>query len=344
MTSVPVSIALPGMIRPEQERTGIISLTSGIIDSIYVQEGQAVSSSELLFRLKNHERDNQIALLNYEISWRAEYIADLKCLLNKKTNLPAFNQVKHPVLRQQYYRFNHTAQELTFSLYKAKKEFDIATHLASEKVIAPKELFDKETEFNRLTAAREAFLVEQPLFWEQELDLKQQELKKFETQRLQLLENEYRYVIKAPVSGIVQEVHALYPGCAIQAGQLLGNISPEVELIAECLASPGNVGLLLPGQEVRFQIEAFDYKYFGLLTGKITSIDNDFTLMNHKPVYKIRCSISNSRLQLKNGYSVQLKKGMTLNARFIITERAIWQLLWDTVDDWLNPINNQPFE
>ena len=341
MKSIPVSIALPGMIRPIQERTGIISLTSGILDSIYVKEGQSVSPSELLFRIKNYDRDNQIAQLNYEITWRAKYLDDLKSLLNKKPNDTALSQVNHPVLRQQYFRFKHSTQELTFSLDKAKKNLEVAAHLAKEKVIAPQELFDKETEYNRLMAAREAFLTEQPLSWEQELEIKQQELKQFETQHLQLLENEYRYLIKAPVGGIVQEVHTLYQGGVIQAGQLLGNISPEVELIVECLASPKNVGLLLPGQEARFQIDAFDYKYFGLISGKIISIDNDFTLMDHKPVYKIRCSISSSRLQLKNGYSVHLKKGMTLNARFIITERALWQLLWDTVDDWLNPINNR---
>ena len=233
---------------------------------------------------------------------------------------------------------------MTFSLHKAKKELDIAIQLANEKVIAPKELFDKETEFNRLTAAREAFLVEQPLLWEQELDLKRQELRKLETERIQLLENEYRYLIKAPVGGIVQEINTLYQGSIVQPGQFMGTIFPEAELVAECFASPRNVGLLLPGQEVRYQIDAFDYRYFGILTGKIISIENDFSLIDHKPIYKIRCSISKSRLLLKNGYTGQLKKGMSLNARFIITERTLWQLLWDTVDDWLNPLNHRPVE
>lgn len=39
----------------------------------------------------------------------------------------------------------------------------------------------------------------------------------------------------------------------------------------------------------------------------------------------------------KNGYKGYLKKGMTLQARFIITERTLWQLLYDKVDDWINP-------
>jgi len=28
---------------------------------------------------------------------------------------------------------------------------------------------------------------------------------------------------------------------------------------------------------------------------------------------------------------------MSLQARFIVTERTLWQLIYDNVDDWLNP-------
>jgi len=340
LTSLPVSIALPGMIRPIQERTGIFSLTGGVIDCVYVREGQALKAFDLVASIKDFERNNQFALIEYEIAWRIDYINDLKILCNKETLLSSFNHLKHPALKQQHSRFIHSDQELVFSLNKAKKELDIAVHLTKEKVIAPKELFDKETEFNRLSAAREAFLSGQAIFWEQELAFKQQELKKLVSQHLQLVENEYQYKIKAPIAGIIQGVQTLYKGSVIQPGQLIGTISPEAELIAECFASPRNVGLLIPGQEVRFQIDAFDYKYFGILIGKIISIDNDYSLVDYKPIYKIRCSFEKSQVRLNNGYTGQLKKGMTLIARCTITERTLWQLLWDNWDDWLNPKNN----
>jgi HlyD family secretion protein len=28
---------------------------------------------------------------------------------------------------------------------------------------------------------------------------------------------------------------------------------------------------------------------------------------------------------------------MTLQARFMVAERTLWQLLYDKVDDWMNP-------
>ncbi|GHT22645.1 hypothetical protein AGMMS4957_13110 [Bacteroidia bacterium] len=42
-------------------------------------------------------------------------------------------------------------------------------------------------------------------------------------------------------------------------------------------------------------------------------------------------------LQLKNGYKGNLKKGMTLTGRFYLTDRSLWQLLFDKVDNWVNP-------
>lgn len=341
---VPVSISLPGMIRPIRERTGMYSLIGGIIDSVYVREGQFIPAGHPVIQLKNYERKTQLDLLDFEIGWRREYIKDLKALCSKDSLSTVLQSIKNPYLRQQYSRFIYTDQEMLLSLNKTKKEFDMAEYLAREKVIAPKELFDKETEFNRLASSRKAFLLEQPILWEHDLVLKQQELRQFESRRSQLLDNDHLYLIKAPVPGVVQDIYTLYQGTVIQAGNLIGHISPETELVAECYASPKHIGSLTIGQDVRFQIEAYDYKHFGFLTGHVTFIDNDYTIVDRRPIYKIRCSLSGVRVRLNNGYAAHLKKGMTLTARFIITKRTLWQLLWDQLDDWLNPLNHNPAE
>ena len=42
-------------------------------------------------------------------------------------------------------------------------------------------------------------------------------------------------------------------------------------------------------------------------------------------------------MQLQSGYKTQITKGMTLPKRYIITRRSLFDLLFDRVDDWLNP-------
>jgi len=41
------------------------------------------------------------------------------------------------------------------------------------------------------------------------------------------------------------------------------------------------------------------------------------------------CSLGQKFLELKNGYPGKLNKGMTLQARFVVTRRSLWQLIYD---------------
>ncbi|MNY20331.1 hypothetical protein D3C86_1538050 [compost metagenome] len=65
--------------------------------------------------------------------------------------------------------------------------------------------------------------------------------------------------------------------------------------------------------------------------------DDIIIISNSQPVFKVRCELKKNHLVLKNGYKGYLKKGMSFTARFTVTERSLYQLLYDKVDDWVNP-------
>lgn len=69
---------------------------------------------------------------------------------------------------------------------------------------------------------------------------------------------------------------------------------------------------------VRFQVDAFNYNQWGMATGKVLEISNDIYTIDEKPVFIVKCQLDKEFLQLKNGYKGYLKKGMTLQARFMI--------------------------
>ena len=107
---------------------------------------------------------------------------------------------------------------------------------------------------------------------------------------------------------------------------------------------PKDIGYIKIGQEVRMQVDAFNYNEWGIISGKVVEIFNDITLINSQegtlPYCKVICSIDNPYLTLKDGYRGELKRGMTMNCRFMLTKRTIFQLLYDRVDDWINPNRN----
>ncbi|WP_343331006.1 HlyD family efflux transporter periplasmic adaptor subunit [Polaribacter staleyi] len=141
------------------------------------------------------------------------------------------------------------------------------------------------------------------------------------------------------MNGTLINIIGIQEGSFINAGIPLAEISPDSNLIAECYVSPIDIGLINPNNTIKFQIDAFNYNQWGLATGKILEIGKDIELINETPIFKIRCKIDQKHLTLKNNFKGNLKKGMTFSARFKLTERTLYQLLYDKIDDWLNPSN-----
>lgn len=335
-----ISIKTTGLTRPLYERTEIKPVLSGIIDSLLVKEGDTVLQGQLLATIKDNNTLPKAILNEFELNQRLGFIHDLELLLNAKSYTNLILQT--PLYRQQLNKFLFQLTEQQTALKKVKREQEINNTLIKDKVIAPKEHFDKEIEAERLAAAFNAFKNEQLTTWQNELQRNKLEVSQFATQKQQIETEKRNHYLYAPVSGVVQNINTRYGGGFISAGETLCIISPQSSLIGECYVSTRDVGLLKTGQRARFQIDAFDYNYFGILTGKIIAIDNDFLMVENKPVFKVRCSFDSTQLLLKNGYKGEIKKGLTFQARFVLAERTLWQLLFDKVDDWLNPTAPSP--
>jgi len=330
-----ISIRSAGITRPANERTEIKPVLTGVIDSLLVHEGDTVAQGQLLAIIKDNNTAPKVILNTFELNQRLGFIHDLEQLTNGNDfENPA---LQTPLYRQQFSRFAFQVADQAASIKKVKREQDINAVLIKDKVIAPKEYFDKEIESERLVAAFNAFKQEQLANWQADLQRFRLEVSQFLAQKRQIEVEQNQHFIYAPVSGVVQNINTRYAGGFIGAGEVLCVVSPQANLIGECYVSTRDVGLLKVNQPARFQIDAFDYNYFGILTGVVLAIDNDFSVVDNKPVFKVRCQFDSTQLLLKNGYKGELKKGLTFQARFVVAERTLWQLLFDKVDDWLNP-------
>ena len=333
-----ISIRSKGVTRPVTERTEVKPIMTGIIDTIFYKEGDKVLKDAVILRLKDPNTKGKVILNNYEINQREQFIYDLILLTSSNDfEIPTLEKLTAPLYKQQLAKFTHQKQDLEASLNKAKKELDINTILAKDKIISGKEFYDIQITYQKLNSSYKAFIQEQLSTWQQELVRYNLELSQYK-QALNVVKTDASYYfINAPISGIIQGINTRYQGGLLQANEILCSISPDVDLIGECYVPTRDIGLLKVGQPVRYQMEAFDYNYFGVLTGKVATIDNDFTVINNTPVFKVRCSFDSTQLHLKNGFTGTLKKGLNFQARFIVARRSLWQLLYDKLDDWLNP-------
>jgi multidrug efflux pump subunit AcrA (membrane-fusion protein) len=145
------------------------------------------------------------------------------------------------------------------------------------------------------------------------------------------------YQISSPVTGTLEQLQGLSVGSYVTAGQPIAVVSPSSELQAEVYVTPRDIGMIRPGAPVRMQVDAFNYHDWGMATGVVREISDDFVLVNQQPVFKVKISLDQDHLTLKSGFQGQLKKGMTLRARFVVAHRSLFQLLYENVNDWMNP-------
>ena len=148
-------------------------------------------------------------------------------------------------------------------------------------------------------------------------------------------------IIRVPASGEIIKCSDIQPGSIVSPGQIVAEISPDGNLIANCFVRPADIGLIHDNQKVKIQVDAYNYNEWGMINGHIIDISDDMILDNSSVAYfRIRCQPEQTFLELKNGHRGNIKKGMSLNARVIVIKRSLFNLLFDKADKWFNPYNN----
>ena len=297
-----------------------------------------MEKGQLLLEVQSPILEEKEHYLESKVNEEVRFLKDLNRLTNsKKSAANIISDVITPLYRQALTDYLHKLGERQVHFRKIKQDFDRNKKLYDQGVIATSDFENYAFELEK--AQRELDLQKQSQLsaWQQELSSHEKELADNNNQLIQTQYERQILNIIAPVTGTIQNLVGIYPGSPVFANQDLAQISPETDLIAEVYVSPHDIGLLHEGMEVRMQISAFNYNQWGLLQGKVVEISNDIRIKNEMPVFEILCSLNQDHLRLKNGYQGKLRKGMTLQARFVVAERSLWQLLYDKVDDWTNP-------
>ncbi|MCX6214932.1 HlyD family efflux transporter periplasmic adaptor subunit [Spirosoma sp.] len=342
---VDVSVRAGGLVRPVAERSEVKAQMSGNVAVLYVHEGQTVKAGQPLLRLQSDMLDTKLHLLTLQQGEKLAYIHDLEKLtslsqeyLTTTPDAATEQGLNSPLYRQQYEQLRFLNRENQQTKAKRQRELEISQKLLDDKVIARNEHEDKEFTWQSAVAQHQTQVERQRVEWQQALAQYRLTLTELKAQERQLRQEQALYTLKAPVGGTVSQLTGRYAGSVVQAGEVLGIVSPDSTLIVECYVPPKDIGLLRAEQSTRFQVEAFDYNQWGMVDGKVIDVANDFSLLDkQQPAFKVRCQLNQSFLQLPNGYRGQLKKGMTVQARFTVTRRSLFQLLYDKADDWLNP-------
>ena len=331
--TVGITFQSRGQIRPITENNTLIANLPAQIKQVNITENQRVQKGAILLVLNTYKLEEQIQLNQTKLSETNAFIVDL----TKLTQINYNCQVKTLVYQKEIQQYREQIQGLNRKQHYFKQEHNRSKELFDKGVIAAIEHQQKVYDYQNSTSEIINFKNNQLSKWQNTLQQYVQDTVDLNSQILQLKEDKKQYIITAPITGTIKNYSGIKAGNFVVPNQTIAEISPNDNLIVECYVSPKDIGYLKEKMTVNFQIDAYNYNQWGLAKGIVTEVFNDITIINEQPIFRVRCQLITGQMQLKNGFVGQLKKGMTLTGRFKVTERTLWQLLYDRMDDWLNP-------
>lgn len=334
LMNIQLTITGRGIIRPGKEKTEVISLISKKVDSIYVQEGQSMHEGDPIIKLYSDEIDNQINHLNNKIEKTKTQIYDLE-LLCEHENIG--NNSLISFYREEHIQFEHKMQSLFLKLDQYNKDKNRMKYLFEKTMISSKEY---EIVCSRVEELEHELIIvkNEHLFrWRKELQQLRSLLADLSTELADIKKQRQQHLILAPVSGTVEQFRGIYPGSNISSGQTVAVISPDEEALCEVFLSTAEVGHIRPDNRVKVYIDGFPPNEWGSIEGKIMNISDDYLSLNGQPVFRINIALKNNHLKLNSGYKIPIRKGMTVQARFLMQERSLLDIIYQHTNNWINP-------
>jgi HlyD family secretion protein len=293
-----------------------------------------VQQGDTLIRLTQENLDTEKAT-NKELSIDLQdRIRDLSLVVSGENS-----SLRTPAVQQEWLSYINKKDELQSKITQSKIGYDRNKGLYEKGVISRAEFEKHSFDYTYAQQALSGLEKNQRSLWQNNKRELKEQLKSLNGTLQKINVEAKNYVITAPLSGTIENFSGIQVGSFLNASQPIATISATDKLIVESSVSPNDIGLIQKNQKVKFQLDAFNYNQWGLLEGKVIDIDKNITIQGDQAFFKVRCTLNNTEINLQSGYKTKVSKGMTLTTRYIITRRSLFDLLFDKMDDWLNPKN-----
>ena len=348
---VDVTIRAAGWVRPVTERTELKAAVGGRVGRVAAHDNERVTGGQSLVELTTRDVDERLARNRALQQEQAGLVADLQRLTARR-EVPAqapdaavappgeaMGDFATLLLAREYAHYTVQFEAGVLALTKACAARDRIGRLAARGLVTEKERDDAAYEFERVQSDQRLLIQQTMAGWQARLREARTTLDTLGSEERRLQEEQTLAVIRAPVAGTVQGLVGLAQGAYVLPGQSLGFVSPDDRLVAEAYVSPRDIGFVRAGQRVRMQIDAYPYTQWGLLDGEVEGVAADSGSVQNSTTtaYKIVIRPAAMALRLQNGIRGELRKGMTLSARLVVTRRSLLQLLHEDLSGWLDP-------
>ena len=329
---VDISSQSRGIIRSRQENVPLATIVSGKLTFLDLKNNQSVTQGDTLLKISTASLETDIKIQDTLISATNALEKDLSKVLKGNAS-----ELQTATIREDYYKYTTHRNELQSKISQAQINYNRNKTLFDKDIIARAEFEKYSFELQFANQALTSFIKNQHSSWENQKKELQDKTRALNGSISKLNVEGANYVLLAPISGTIEGFSGIQVGSFLNASQPIATISSDDNLVVESSVSPNDIGLIKKNQLVKFQLDAFNYNQWGLLQGKVIEIDRNITMKENQGFFKVKSKLDSKIVTLKSGYKTKVSKGMTLTTRYIITRRSLFDLLFDKVDDWVNP-------
>ena len=335
LIKIPITSSSRGVVRSYTENTKLTSMVSGrIVKTSLLQNNQLINKGDTLLVVTAEQLETQKNLQNTQASDYNAQLADLNKLVGGN-----YSSLQTGQYQRELSAMNEKIAQVNAQLKLAEKDF-YRTKTLFEQGVLPQSEYDKslfgvENLKRQISSIKEQQIAQ----WQAQKREIERQIRSLNAESTRIYQESKNYIVTAPSSGRLINFSGIQKGNYIIQGQEIGSISPDKSLVVETYVSPKDIGFIYLNQQVKLQMDTYNYNQWGLLTGKVIQIDQNVTVdqQTGQTFFRVLCSMDKNFLQLKSGYKGSIEKGMTLTTRFHLIDRTLWQLLFDRVDDWFNP-------
>lgn len=348
-----------GFVIPSKGVVKVFANRIGVVDSLYVAEGQFVNEGDKLVTIKNSQSLATGIELSAALSEQLQVQADvfrselesIKLLFKKEkenydtqitqlekaleviestleTNKKILNIKKHLLEKNEQLFKNGYLSESQLNDFKQTYFGALESHNQIKR-----ERISRAIELSSLKAKKHTMPETQAL---READIRRR-ISEIEA-RLTELDSQFVFTQKAPESGVVTAIQP-YMGTKVATDSPILSIIPtDSPLEVELLLPTKSAGFVQANEEVRIRFDAFPYQKFGSVSGKIIRIDKSIILPTEKALpiavdeamYRVRAFISTQSISAY-GKEFPIKVGMSVEADIILDTRSLLDWLLDPI-------------
>ena len=315
-------IIVQGELQPISRVREIKIPISGVVEKIFVQDGDYVTKKQRLLKLDDNlsKETNQniikkIKLKNNELQFKnIEFKDAIKIIVNEITNLKNVIDIEESSLN----RFDLLLREGALSKYDYDEQkikiIDLKSKLISKKAF-------KNVRENQLK--QQIKLIENDIInLKNELDNVNEKLK-------------YSYV-NSPINGYIFDLKAKDKGFVLNPNTEIMRIVPDNDLEAIVNINSSDIGFVDLGRRAEIGIDSYPSSDFGVLNGTLTFISQNSSTIssnNNNLFFKAKVSLENQYLKSVSGKNLPLKPGMTITANIKLRRLSYLQILFNLFTD-----------